>query len=65
MKLLSTLLSHDQAICPHCETKIGLRQISEYFLKGTITAFCVLTAIGHYVRNGNPSSSIIVYVLGL
>lgn len=35
MKLLSTLLSHDQAVCPHCDTKIGLRQISEYFLKGT------------------------------
>lgn len=36
MKLLSTaLLYHDQAVCPHCETKIGLRQISEYLLKGT------------------------------
>ena len=36
MKLLSTaLLNHDQAVCPHCETKIGLRQISEYLLKGT------------------------------
>lgn len=35
MKLLSTLLSHDQAVCPHCDTKIGLRQISEYLLKGT------------------------------
>lgn len=36
MKLLSTsLLNHEQAVCPHCETKIGLRQISEYFLKGT------------------------------
>ena len=35
MKLLSSLLNHEQAVCPHCETKIGLRQISEYFLKGT------------------------------
>ena len=35
MKLLSLLLNHDQAVCPHCGTKIGLRQISEYFLKGT------------------------------
>ena len=36
MKLLSTaLFNHDQAVCPHCETKIGLRQISEYLLKGT------------------------------
>ena len=35
-KLLSTtLLSHDQAVCPHCNTKIDLRQISEYLLKGT------------------------------
>ena len=35
-KLLSTaLLNHDQAVCPHCDTKIGLGQISEYFLKGT------------------------------
>lgn len=35
MKLLSSLLRHDQAVCPHCYTKIGLRQISEYLLKGT------------------------------
>ena len=36
MKLLSTaLFNHDPAVCPHCETKIGLRQISEYLLKGT------------------------------
>ena len=35
-KLLSTaLLNHDQAVCPHCDTKIGLGQISEYFMKGT------------------------------
>ncbi len=33
--LLTALLSHDQAVCPHCDTKIGLRQISEYLLKGT------------------------------
>ena len=35
MKLSSSLLNHDQAVCPHCDTKIGVRQISEYFLKGT------------------------------
>ena len=33
--LLTALFKHDQAACPHCDTKIGLRQISEYFMKGT------------------------------
>ena len=33
--VITGLLNHDQAVCPHCDTKIGLRQISEYFLKGT------------------------------
>ena len=34
-KGFTSLINHDQAKCPHCETKIGLRQISEFFLKGT------------------------------
>ena len=33
--IISALLSHDQAVCPHCDTKIGLKQISKYLLKGT------------------------------
>ena len=33
--IITALLSHDQAVCPHCDTKIGLKQISKYLLKGT------------------------------
>lgn len=33
--IFASILKHDQAVCPHCGTKIGLRQIKEYFLKGT------------------------------
>ena len=34
-KISNVLLNHEQAICPHCKAKIGLKLISNYLLKGT------------------------------
>ena len=32
---MNSLLRHDQAKCPYCDTKIGLNQISDYLVLGT------------------------------